>query len=57
MSELQEQSLQEKPLSFAELESKAEVSASELIEALRDYAESGAAILGRGVNAQGCLTL
>ena len=41
---------QEKPLSFAELEGKEQVSADELKATLRDYAESGAAILVRVVN-------
>ena len=36
---------QEKPFSFAELEGKEQVSADELKATLRDYAESGSAIL------------
>ncbi len=40
------ESSQEKPLSFADLTNKESVSVSELKATLRDYAESGSAILG-----------
>ncbi len=41
---------QKKSASFAELEQKKDVTAKELIETLKDYAESGAGVLARVVN-------
>ena len=51
MKSSEQEPSQQKPLSFAELEGKERVSTDELKATLRDYAESGAAMSARVVNA------